>query len=125
MKKRSSSTVSLLLITSILASCNKPKSENQEIAQKVYMRADSTAPYTEVTENYNQQRSGGSGMGSTLLWYMAFRHLGGGLGYANGGLNQQSVVGKNAAKATAYNKAISRGGFGKTAQVSSSNKAGS
>ena len=124
MKKRSSNVVSLLLITSVLASCNKPKAEQEEIAQKVYMRADSTAPYTEVTQNYqNQNRSGG--IGNTLLWYMAFRHLGGGLGYANGGLNQRSVFGNNSAKATAYNKAISRGGFGKTATTNSSFKAGS
>jgi len=124
MKKRASSTVTLILITSVLASCNKPKSENDEIAQKVYMRADSTAPYTEVTQNYNQQNNG-MGMGSSLLWYMAFRHLGGGLGYASGGLNKQSVVGKNTAKTAAYNKAVSRGGFGKTATISSNSKGGS
>jgi len=126
MKKRSSKAVTLLLITSVLASCNKPKAENEEIAQKVFMRADSTAPYTEVTQNYSEQRNGGSGMGSALLWYMAFRHMGGGLGYASGGLNQKSVVGNNPAKALAYNKAVSRGGFGKTSATTSSNtKAGS
>lgn len=121
--KRSSKTVTLLLITSVLASCNKPKAENEEIAQKVYMRADSTAPYTEVTQNYSRH-NGGSGMGSSLLWYMAFRHMGGGLGYASGGLNQKSVVGNNPAKAQAYNKAVSRGGFGKTSS-SSHSKVGS
>lgn len=126
MKKRSSKAVTLILITSVLASCNKPKSESQDIAQKVYMRADSTAPYTEVTQNYSQQNNGGSGMGSALLWYMAFRHMGGGLGYASGGINQKSVVGNNQTKAQAYNKAVSRGGFGKTSATTSSNpKAGS
>lgn len=123
--KRSSKTVTLLLITSVLASCNKPKAENEEITQKVFMRADSTAPYTEVTQNYSEQRTDGSGMGSTLLWYMAFRHMGGGLGYASGGLNQKSVVGNNPSKAQAYNKAVSRGGFGKTSTSVSHSKAGS
>ena len=126
MKKRSSKAVTLILITSVLASCNKPKAENEEISQKVFMRADSTAPYTEVSQNYSQHNNGGSGMGSALLWYMAFRHMGGGLGYASGGLNQQSVVGNTPAKAQAYNKAVSRGGFGKTSTTTSSNtKAGS
>lgn len=124
MRKKSSKAVSLILITSVLASCNKPKAENEEIAQKVFMRADSTAPYTEVTQNYSQHNNSGSGMGSALLWYMAFRHMGGGLGYASGGLNKQSVVGNNPAKSQAYNKAVSRGGFGKTS-ANTNSKAGS
>ncbi|HUH25259.1 MAG TPA: hypothetical protein VLY87_01405 [Flavobacterium sp.] len=118
MKKRSSKAVQLILITSVLASCNKPvaKTENEN-KQRVYMRADSTAQYTDVTNQY-QQRSHSSGMGNTLLWYMAFRHLGGGMGYASSGLNSQSVVGKNSAKANAYNKATTRGGFGSSARNS-------
>lgn len=124
MKKRASKTVSLILITSVLASCNKPKAETEDIGQKVFMRADSTAPYTEVSQEYRQHH-GGSGMGSALLWYMAFRHMGGGLGYASGGLNKQSVVGTNPAKSAAYNKAVSRGGFGKTSTSTSNSKAGS
>src|SRR5690554_7965705 len=105
MKKRSSKAVQLLLITSVLASCSKPapKTEN-EVKQQVFMRADSTAQYTNVTEQYDQQRSHSGGMGSALLWYMAFRHLGGGMGYADSGLKPQSVVGTNTAKANAYNK---------------------
>lgn len=115
MKKRSSKAVQLLLITSVLASCNKPDTKtHRENEQLVFMRADSTAPYTNVTHQYEQQRSG-SGMGSAFLWYMAFRHLGGGMGYASSGLKSQSVVGTNTAKANAYQQAT-RGGFGTTAK---------
>src|SRR5690554_4543872 len=119
MKKRSSKAVQLLLITSVLASCNKPapKTEN-EVKQQVFMRADSTAQYTNVTQQYDQQRSHSGGMGSALLWYMAFRHLGGGMGYASSGLKPQSVVGTNTAKANAYNKTATRVGFGSTAKKS-------
>lgn len=119
MKKRSSKTVQLLLITSLLASCNKPapKAES-EAKQQVFMRADSTAQYTNVTNQYEQQRSHSGGMGSALLWYMAFRHLGGGMGYASSGINPQSVVGTNTAKGNAYKSATSRGGFGSTAKRS-------
>lgn len=118
MKKRSSKAVQLILITSVLASCNKPVPKTEtDTKQRVYMRADSTAQYTDVTNQY-QQRSHSGGMGNALLWYMAFRHLGGGMGYSSNGINQQSVVGKNTAKANAYNKAATRGGFGSTAKKS-------
>lgn len=126
MKKRSSKAVQLILITSVLASCNKPapKAEN-EAKQQVFMRADSTAQYTNVTNQYQQQHSHSGGMGNALLWYMAFRHLGGGMGYASQGINQQSVVGNNTAKANAYNKAVQRGGFGSSAQKKSNVSASS
>lgn len=120
MKKRSSKAVQLVLITSLLASCNKPVEKNKSVQQKVFMRADSTAQYTEVTDQYRS--SGGGGMGSALLWYMAFRHLGGGMGYANNNLHPNSVVGTNTAKANAY-AASTRGGFGKTATVSNKSSA--
>ena len=64
-------------------------------------------------------------MGSALLWYMAFRHLGGGMGYSSSGINQKSVVGNNTAKANAYNKATQRGGFGSSAQKKSNASAAS
>lgn len=80
--------------------------------QRVFMRADSTAAYTEVTDNYTQERSG-MGMGNAFLWYMAFRHLGGGLGYANNSLHPQSVAGTNANKAAVHQ--AQRGGFGRSA----------
>lgn len=118
MKNRSTKAIKLLLITSVLASCNKPKTDQENsLKQQVYMRADSTAQYTNVTKQYQQQHSNGGGIGNTLLWYMAFRHLGGGLGYASNGLNSKSVVGTNTAKANAYGNS-SRGGFGKSASKS-------
>lgn len=86
------------------------------------MRADPSAPYTEVTDNYAQGHSGG-GMGSSLLWFMAFRHLSGGLGYANNNLHPQSVVGNNTAKAAAYQ--AQRGGFGRTATTNERSSYGS
>ncbi|MGS4346411.1 hypothetical protein ACKUSY_12610 [Myroides odoratus] len=118
--KKSSKAVSLVLITATLASCSKP-TETKEEQQRVYMRADSSAPYTEVTDQYNQQRSGGGmGMGSALLWYMAFRPMmGGGMGYTSPGISPQSNVGTNTAKSDAYKKQTARGGFGNTAKSNS------
>lgn len=123
MNRKSSKAVSLVLITAALASCSKTpeKEENKEQAQKVYMRADSSAPYTDVTEQYNQQRhSSGGGMGSALLWYMAFRPLmGGGMGYSSNGLSHQANVGNNTTKSNAVKKQTSaRGGFGNTSKSS-------
>ena len=118
-EKRASKVVTLVLISSVLSSCmNREEAPITNNAQKVYMRADSTAPYTDVTSNYSSN-SGGShhgGMGSSLLWFMAFRSLtGGGMGYASQGLHQQSNIGTNAAKAQAYKSQTVRGGFGKSA----------
>ena len=118
-EKKASKVVTLVLISSVLSSCmNREEAPVMNNAQKVYMRADSTAPYTDVTSNYSSH-SGGShhgGMGSSLLWFMAFRSLtGGGMGYASQGLHQQSNVGTNAAKAQAYKSQTVRGGFGKSA----------
>lgn len=117
--KRASKVVTLVLISSVLSSCMKPIEEVPETnnAQKVYMRADSTAPYTDVTENYAQNNSTfGGGMGSSLLMFMAFRSLTGGMGYASPGLHQQSNVGTNTAKANAVKSQTVRNGFGKSAQ---------
>lgn len=117
MNRKSSKAVSLVLITAVLASCSKPV-EKKEDQQRVYMRADASAPYTEVTDQYQNQRSngGGMGMGSALLWYMAFRPMmGGGMGYTSQGISPQSNVGTNATKSTAYKSQSARGGFGKSA----------
>jgi hypothetical protein len=123
MRRKASKSVQLVLITSVLASCATPQIEKPaESTQRVFMRADTTAPYTEVTNQYAQSQSSGGGMGSALLWYMAFRHMGGGLGYANQGLHPQSVTGTNTAKASAYQ--AQRGGFGRTATMNPSNSAG-
>lgn len=113
MRKTTTKSIQLVLITSVLASCVQSHHEQStEGKQRIFMRADSTAAYTEVTNNYTQQHSRG-GMGSALLWFMAFRHLGGGFGYANNSLHPQSVVGTNAGKAAAYQ--TQRGGFGRSA----------
>jgi len=119
---KSSKTVQLVLITSLLASCNKPKTEQETNNQKVYMRADSTAQYTDVSNQYKQQNSHGGGMGNALLWYMAFSHLGRGMGYASPGLHPNSVSGTNAAKAKAY-ESTKRGGFGNSAKTKESTAA--
>lgn len=125
MRKTTARSIQLVLITSVLASCGQPQApQNSGDKQRVFMRADSTAQYTEVTENYKEgHRGGGMGMGSSLLWFMAFRHMGGGLGYSNNNLNPKSVVGNNAAKATAYQ--AQRGGFGKSAATAPKSSYGS
>lgn len=114
----------MVLITSVLASCAQPHNQQStEGKQRVFMRADATAPYTEVTNNYHQEQRSGGGMGSALLWFMAFRHLSGGFGYANNHLHPQSVAGTNAAKAAAYQ--AQRGGFGRSAASSTRSSYGS
>ncbi|UXD70382.1 hypothetical protein MUK51_03615 [Sphingobacterium faecium] len=124
MRKKASSTIKLVLITSVLASCGQqPVAPAEEAKQRVFMRADSTAPYTEVTKDYRDQHRTGGGMGSSLLWFMAFRHIGAGLGYSNNNLNPSSVSGTNAKKAAAYQ--AKRGGFGNTASSSQSSSFGS
>ena len=111
--------VTLVLITSVLASCSKPQEEKTD-KQKVYMRADSSAPYTEVTQQYQQQNSGGMGMGSALLWYMAFRPMmGSAMGYTSNGIAPQSNVGTNTAKSNAVKTQAARGGFGSSAKETS------
>lgn len=117
MRKKTSTSVQLVLITSLLASCaQKPQQDTNQ--QRVYMRADSTAPYTEVTQDYQQHRTGGAGIGSALLWYMAFRHMGGGMGYNNNRLHPNSVAGTNVRKGNAVKTA--RSGFGQTGSSRSS-----
>ena len=122
MRKPTSKAVKLVLITSSLASCNQaPSNETveQQPKQHVYMRADSTAQYTDVTkENWgNNTQTNNAGFGaSPLLWYMAFRGLGGGMGYSSPGLHQSSVVGKNTNKAAHITQ---RGGFGKSSSHNS------
>lgn len=125
MRKAASKSIKLVLITSVLATCGQAQAQQPtEGKQRVFMRADSTAAYTEVTNNYKEGRSGGGmGMGSSLLWFMAFRHLGGGLGYANNSLHPNSVAGTNAAKARAFQ--AQRGGFGKSASTVNRSSAGS
>jgi hypothetical protein len=105
MKK--SKLVRLVLITSALASCNKPQ-KTWENGNKVYMRSDTTAPYT-------QSHFHGVGIGG---WYYAFRPYGiyrddfwgGGYsraGYYSDALTSRSNIGSNGVKGS-----IESGGFG-------------
>ena len=106
--------ISLVLITAALASCHR--SNNQEWVsangehRRVYIRSDSTAPYTHMFHP-----------GTALLWYYAFRpygHFGFSgyrrLGYYSSAISEHSNIGSNSAKG-----GIVRGGFGSGYSVSS------
>jgi len=103
MKK--SKYVQLVLITAVLASCNQPN-KDWESGNKVYMRSDTTAPYS---------RSHHAGIGTALLWYYAFRPYGNfrngnyqRAGYYSGALGRSSNIGSNT-----FKSAVARGGFGR------------
>ena len=115
MKK--SKIVQLVLITAALAGADKIEAQqngasgdwDKQPEKKVYMRSDTTAQYSRTHHH-------GSGIGTAILWYYAFRpygsSYGGGGGYSrNGfysrGLSSRSNIGSNPTKT-----AISRGGFG-------------
>ena len=108
MKK--SKYIQLVLITAALASCNKQDQDKDwESANKVYMRSDTTAPYS---------RAHHSGLGSALLWYYAFRPYGrynnGGYkraGYYSGALRPQSNIGRNTFKSSVIRGGFGRGGY--------------
>ena len=109
MKK--SKYIELVLITAALASCNQPSKEKEWQGgggSKTYLRSDTTAPYT-------QARHHGSGVGTALLWYYAFRPYGNynngsyqRAGYYSNALNKSSNIGNNGFKG-----AVTRGGFGR------------
>jgi hypothetical protein len=97
--------IQLVLITAALAACNRPD-KDWESGNKVYMRSDTTAPYS---------RAHHGGLGTALLWYYAFRPYGKynngqyqRAGYYSGALNRRSNIGSNG-----FKSAISRGGFGR------------
>ncbi|HSU50911.1 MAG TPA: hypothetical protein VLJ41_09985 [Segetibacter sp.] len=103
MKK--SKCVELVLITAVLASCNQPN-KDWESGNKVYMRSDTTAPYS---------RAHHPGIGTAFLWYYAFRPYGNynngryqRAGYYSRGISERSNIGSSAFKG-----AVSRGGFGR------------
>ena len=106
MKK--SKYVQLVLITAVLASCNRQEKE-WESGNKVYMRSDTTAPYS---------RAHHSGIGTALLWYYAFRPFGTfsngayqRAGYYSNGLHQSSNIGNNGLKSAAARGGFGRGGY--------------
>jgi hypothetical protein len=113
MKK--SKAVSLVLITAALAYADKVDAQqgaegswDKQPEKKVYMRSDTTAPYTRTHHH-------SSGIGNAILWYYAFRPYGSvsnGSGYVrtgfhSHGLSRSSNFGSNPTKTS-----ISRGGFG-------------
>jgi hypothetical protein len=98
--------IQLVLITAALASCHKPARQWTN-GNAVYIRSDSTAPYTRVPH-----------YGVPGLWYYAFRPYGyysfGGyrrVGYYSDAISEFSNVGLNGTK-----MGIVRGGFGGSAE---------
>jgi len=94
--------IELILITAVLAGCHRPNKEWQN-GNKVYVRGDSTAPYSRVYHH--------SGPG---LWYYAFRPYGywyngyySRTGYYSGAISEVSNIGSNGLKSS-----VIRGGFG-------------
>jgi hypothetical protein len=103
MKK--SKFVSLVLITAVLASCQKEEPKRDQ--KKVYMRSDSTASYSHTHCHSNG-----------WLWYYAFRpygHYDGSsgsyhrAGFYSSGISENSNIGHSTTKSNAV-----RGGFGKS-----------
>lgn len=102
MKK--SKIVSLVLITSALASCSQKQNQKEK---KVYMRSDSTAKYSRSH-------------GAPGLWYYAFRPYGyytegsyHRAGFYSSGISEKSNLGTNSFK-THGPSGTSRGGFGRS-----------
>jgi hypothetical protein len=101
MKK--SQTIRLVLITAALASCHRPGNNWTNSNDHVYIRSDSTAPYTRI-----RHPTGPS------LWYYAFRPYGSyyngiyrRVGYYSSAISEESNIGANFVKT-----GIVRGGFG-------------
>jgi hypothetical protein len=98
--------IQLVLLTAALASCHRNADQQWTSGNKVYIRSDTSAPYSRV---YHP-----SGIG---LWYYAFRPYGAfyngryhRVGYYSGAIGISSNQGSNAAKSS-----IIRGGFGESA----------
>jgi hypothetical protein len=119
---KKSKTVSLVLITAALASCNQQKEDEWGTSNggsKTYVRGDSTAPYTRTHHN-------GTGIGTAFLWFYAFRPMYGTSngrfghqGYYSNAISQRSNFGTNSFKSNVF-----RGGFGRSSRVSSSRAGG-
>jgi hypothetical protein len=97
-----SKTISLVLITAALASCNKHDPDNEWNAgdRHVYMRSDTSATYSPAYHSH--------------IWYRAFRPYGDyyygsyyRAGYYSDAISEYSNVGFNSTKSS-----IVRGGFG-------------
>ena len=105
--------ISLVLITAALASCHRPGNDWVNAngrRQQVYIRSDSTAPYTHMVHP-----------AGALLWYYAFRPYGRydyfgyrRVGYYSSAISERSNIGLSSEKG-----GIVRGGFGRGSSVSS------
>ena len=100
MKK--SNTITLALITAVLASCHKEPAEREKL---VYMRSDTTAVYQAPFNVHNDNH---------ILWFYAFRpygHYSGGSyhrsGYYSSSISESSNIGHSTTKSS-----VVRGGFG-------------
>lgn len=106
MKK--SKSVQLLFVTGLLASCTpQPGDEWAANEKKVYMRSDSTAPY-----------SRSSGFFTGFLLYNAFRPYGfysngtyQKAGYYSDAISSKSNVGRNSFKGNVVRGGLGRSGF--------------
>jgi hypothetical protein len=99
--------VQLVLITALLASCHSAKEpEWSEGDKKVYLRSDSTAPYTRTHHSFT----------SGLMWYYAFRSFGmmNGNGYARGGYHSDALAPQSNFGSNAFKSQVARGGFGRS-----------
>jgi len=98
MKK--SNIIKLVLVSATLAACNNPKTQRD---QKVYMRSDTTAAYTQTHGN-------GSHYGGFFVFrpYGIFSPFGyQRAGYYSGGIHESSNIGSSSFKGSSI-----RGGFG-------------
>ena len=98
--------IQLVLLTAALASCHRNANQQWTSGDRVYIRSDSTAPYSHV---YHPSGPG--------LWYFAFRPYGTWynghyrrMGYFSDAISEHSNLGTNTTKS-----GIVRGGFGESA----------
>ena len=101
MKK--SNIIKLVLVSATLAACNHPKTQRD---QRVYMRSDTTA-------NYTQTHGNGSHYGGFYVFRPYGLFMGNGYyraGYYSGGIHEGSNIGSSS-----FKSATVRGGFGGSA----------
>jgi hypothetical protein len=101
---KKSKHIQLVLITALLASCSdKKEAEWGEGEKKVYLRSDTTAPYT---RSYV----------SPLLMYFAFRSFGmmNNGQYVRGGYQSNAIHPRSNFGNNGFKQNVSRGGFGRS-----------
>ncbi len=138
MKK--SKIINLLIVSSILTSCTQvPDYVDTADQSKVYMRSDSTAPYT---RSHLYRSSGGSGFMMHYFAFRAIRDINNSRNYNrySSGISRNSNVGRNSSKTSTWDNnytktrsggwspsnssssshySSSRGGFGSSSHHSS------